>query len=314
MQEALRSGGVWSTPHPRGEPALLDVLSAMLGVDADRIIVTSSLRATAVPLAGHCRAAFVERPTFSGIPETLAAMGPPVKCLNWQDLAGAAAGQDRPLIWVTSPARNPDGATPGIHLLGQLRDAAAAGDGFLVVNETYRWYSRAAVPDGCVRVGSVSKLAGGGARVGWIIDPPREAERALCRLGPATLWQRAWASFLGRVGQAYLIEKFIHPVDAARNDFLAQADDYFADYRARCSGPSVFLPLGRQVSEEQATSLLETHGILVGPGADFMAEQPSIRLAFTGLAHGQAAQAGRVFSVLMRENPWLLDIRCDETV
>jgi DNA-binding transcriptional MocR family regulator len=303
---ASHSPGGCDTPPARGEPALLSALSALLEAASERLIVTSSVRAAAVVLASRCATAFVERPTFTDIPELFASLGLPVRCLDWHDLAAACAGQHRPMVWVTSPARNPDGATLDPRLLSHLRDTVAEQGGVMVVNETYRWYARPAVPPGCVRVGSLSKLAGGGTRIGWVIEPPPEAAKALCRLGPATIWQRAWAGFLRMAGRRRLVDGFIHPVTAARDAFTAEVNGCVEGSYLAGAGPSVFLPLGEAVPEARATSLLGGHGIRVGAGADFLAARPSIRLAFTGLAPGQPREAGRAFAALVRAHPWLL--------
>ncbi len=305
LREALRADDAWHGPRLRGDPALLEVLGNLHDVEPSRIIVTSGVRAAVVALAAYSSVALLERPTFAQIPALFHALGVPVRCASWPDLA-ALAPRPRQTIWVTSPARNPDGATIDRCLAGQLCDVAVASGGFMVINETYFWYSDWSAPRGCTRVGSLSKLVGGGARLGWVIDPPTAAEPALARLGPATTWQRAWAAFLARTGRDRLTEAFIGPVTDARQAFLAAAGDLAAAHVLPGDGPSVLIPLGRSVSERQAASLLADRGILAGLGRAFLAERPSIRLAFTGLTVSQATAAGHVLGALLRDEPQLV--------
>ncbi len=308
VQEAMLTANAWHGPGSRGEPELLTALGELLRVDPRRIVVTSGVRNVTVALGALSSGLLIEKPTFAQIPALFQSLGIPVRCAAWPDLAalGHRAGGT---IWVTSPARNPDGASIEARLAMRLRDIAAERDGFMVVNETYAWYADFTAPPGCVRVGSLSKLVGGGARLGWVIDPPEAAASALARLGPPTAWQRAWARFFGRTGRERLIAAFVRPVQDARNAFFAASGDLADRLVHPGDGPSVLIPLGESVTEQRAAALLAERGILVGTGSDFLSGRPGIRIAFTGLTASQAEDAGQIVRTLLDENPWLLSRR-----
>jgi DNA-binding transcriptional MocR family regulator len=304
MQTASAADDSWHGPRSRGDPALLDVLAELLRVSASRITVTSGVRAAAVALAQPCHRVIVERPTFSQIPALFRALGLHVRTATWPELADPPRVEPGTAIWVTSPARNPDGASLNRVLAARIHDVALAQGGMFVINEAYRWYASHAPPSGCTRVGTFSKLVGGGVRLGWVVDPPDEAGPALARLGPATAWQRAWASFMRRTGPTRLIDEFVRPVIAAREAFLTAAGPAAARLTSG-TGPSTLLPLSNSVSEQEAVAIFAAEGILAGAGRDFLATRPSLMLAFTGLTSEQARAAGRRFRILLADNPGL---------
>ena len=194
VADAAGAPGAWHGPASRGDPELLKALGDLLRVAPDRIVVTSGVRACAVAMGRGQFLGPAGEADLAQFPGSSESQGIRVRCAAWPTLA--ALSQASPgTVWVTSPARNPDGAAIEAGLAASLRDSAAARGDFMVVNETYAWYADCTAPAGCVRVGSLSKLAGGGARLGWVIDPPAKAARALGRLGPPTTWQRAWARF-----------------------------------------------------------------------------------------------------------------------
>jgi hypothetical protein len=56
-------------------------------------------------------------------------------------------------------------------------------------------------------------------------------------------------------------------------------------------------------SEAEALSILEGSGLRAGPGSDFLAEIPSVRLAFTGLSEQEGALAGSRFRRVLIDHP-----------
>jgi DNA-binding transcriptional MocR family regulator len=299
MAEAGASPGVWRTPQGRGESELLEVLGELLEVDPGAITVVAGVRAAAVVL-GRCRSlAFIERPTFAEIPRLLAHAGAQARLCGWPTLVEALHREPpRSLAWVTSPARNPDGASLDPVLLARLIEAAAKG-AIVVCNETYRWFATA-TPVPLVRVGSFAKLVGGGARLGWVVHPPAEAQLTLPMLAPPTQWQRAWARFLRRVPWPRVVDAFVEPTRRARTAFLANLE---APVRGLLggTGPSTLLPLG-SVSEDEARALLADRGVRAGRGKDFFGGYPSLRLAFTGLTMADARAAGQILQAVCAEH------------
>jgi DNA-binding transcriptional MocR family regulator len=310
VREAAASERAWHSPRGRGEPLLVEMLADLLGVRTDEVTVVTGVRAAAVVLGRCRRVAFVERPTFAEIPRILATGGADVRLTTWPELADAL-DQDpcQSLAWITSPARNPDGASLDPVLTGRLAEASDRG-AIVVHNEINRWYgdppaARIALP--AVRVGSLSKLAGGGARVGWVVHAPAEADPALRQIAPPTQWQRAWAALLQRVSWSVLIEALTGPVVRAREAFLAALDEPVRRLLNR-AGPTTLLPLGT-MAEEEAWSLLAARGLRTGRGRDFACPCPSLRLAFTGLDPAGATTAGQILRAACADHPDLTEVR-----
>lgn len=307
LREAAASERAWHTPRSRGEPELVEMLADMLRVQTDEVTVVSSVRAAAVVL-GRCRpVAFVERPTFAEIPRILATAGADIRLMTWPELADALdQNPSRSLAWVTSLARNPDGESLDPTLARRLEVASDQG-ALVVYNEIHRWYGAPSLPEIAapgVRVGSLSKLVGGGARVGWVVHAPAEADSALRLISPPTQWQRAWAALLRQVSWSGLMETFTGPVVRAREAFLAALDEPERRLLRR-TGPTTLLPLGT-VAEDEAWSLLAARGLLTGRGRDFVCPYPGVRLAFTGLDPAGATAAGQKLRAACVEHPNLL--------
>jgi DNA-binding transcriptional MocR family regulator len=310
---AGRSAGVWRTPKERGEPELLDVLGELLGADPGRITVVTGVRAAAVVL-GRCRGvAHVERPTFAEIPRLLAHAGAQTRLCGRRTLvAELRRTPAEALAWVTSPARNPDGASLDPVTLAGLVEASASG-AIVVCNETYRWFAGESTAEstGLVRVGSFAKLVGGGVRLGWVVDPPAEARLALPMLAPPTQWQRAWARFLRQVSCPRIVDAFVEPVRRARTAFAEAAGRPVRELLTG-TGPSVLLPLGA-TGEREAQALLSARGVRTGRGADFFSPYPALRLSFTGSTWADAADAGRIVRDVCAEHPALLRVPAESS-
>jgi DNA-binding transcriptional MocR family regulator len=286
-QRAAAEDAAWLTAFPAGDEQVREHLAALFGTSADRLLLTGGIRAGAAALARAARRVLVECPTFAGVPPVFASAGCEVRLAPWSELVAEQRRWSADLTWVTSPGRNPDGRTAPPELLVEL---AAAG-GRVAVNEVYRWFTAPApLPVDCLVVGSTSKLAGGGTRIGWLHQPggpvdPAPTERATA---PAHLLQRTWAHFLAAGGLAALDRSTVQPVGRAA-----------AAYRAAAGLPVrpdavPFLVLGAApgVPEAELVAAFERRGLRVGPGAAFHARDPSVRICFTGLTPAEAAEAG----------------------
>ena len=286
-ERAVAEDGAWLTAFPVGDAQVREHLAALLGTGADRLVLTGGIRAGAAALARTARRVLIECPTFAGIPPVFAAAGCEVRLRPWEALAGEHRRWSPDLVWVTSPARNPDGRTAPPALLAEL----TAGGGRVAVNEVYRWFTAPApLPAGCLVVGSTSKLAGGGTRIGWLHHPdgpvePTPAERATA---PGHLLQRTWAHFLAADGLAALDRSMVQPVARAGAAYRAAAGLPAADGAV----PFVLLGAAPGVPEEELVDAFERRGLRVGPGAAFHAPEPTVRVCFTGLSEAAAADAG----------------------
>jgi DNA-binding transcriptional MocR family regulator len=237
----------------------------------------------------------IESPTFAGVPPVFGAAGCEVRLAPWAELVAEQRRWAPDLVWLTSPGRNPDGRTAPPELLAEL-----VGSGRVVVNEVYRWFAEPVpVPAGCVLVGSTSKLAGGGTRIGWLLRPdgpvePAPGERATA---PAHLLQRTWAHFLATDGLAALDRSMVRPVGRAAAAYRAAAG-LAAEPGAV---PFLVLPAAPGVTEAELVAGFERHGLQVGPGAAFHAPEPCVRICFTGLTEAAAAEAGERTRTLATE-------------
>jgi DNA-binding transcriptional MocR family regulator len=292
---ALGDGDVWSTPPHAGDSALRQTLGDILGDDPSNIVITTGVRATAFSLVRHGDIVFHECPSFTGTVYALQSAGAHVELHEWVRLAALSRRQkSRHFLWVTSPCRNPDGVSLPPALLADFSECQR-GAATIVINETYRWYKDTgyAVPE-AIHIGSLSKIASGGSRLGWIRGRDIGARfLPYHHVFPPMLWQRTWAYFLQDGGLELLLACTVRQAAAARrafvditSDVLPRADD--------TDGPSVlyFLP-----STDEATAVAQctAHGLVVGAGGDFLAPRPALRLCFTDIDPATAIIAGRRF-------------------
>ncbi|MFD5315830.1 pyridoxal phosphate-dependent aminotransferase [Streptomyces sp. NPDC127098] len=300
QSRALGMPGAWSSPPPRGEPALLERLAELFGADTERTVVTGGVRQFAAAWTPLGTEAVVEAPSFLDIPELLG-MGGRVRQVAWNAMAEAASrATGLTTLWVTTPFRNPDGLTVKEPLAADLGRLAARGHR-VVVNQVYRWFAPDGavppVPVGAWTVTSLAKAAGGGSRLGWVTAPCAAAvSRDLTALGPPTAWQRAWAAFLRPRTFAALRSACVEPTQDARRAFTSRAADLLG-WHVAGGGPSLLLEC-EGTDERRAVAALTDAGLRVSPGAAFGAPRPSVRLAFSGTDPAGATTAAECFAAL----------------
>jgi DNA-binding transcriptional MocR family regulator len=304
-EDCLRRVGpqAWSSPPPpTGHPALRRALAAELGADADDIVITAGVRAAALLLARSHGAVLVERPTFRGVLDVFGGLGPPPHTAVWgerflaeADRLGARA--DRGLLcWVTSPFRNPDGRSLDETFAAGL--AALAADHTVVVNEVYRWSTRSPAAGDGYHVGSLSKVAGGGVRLGWIRGAGAvDAVGGLSSLWthPPMPWQEAWALFIEREGLSALREVYCEQPASAARAFVAALPAALRPSDAVPGSPHLTLPL-RASDEAAAEAELRRRGLAMGRGRDFCTSRPALRLSFASVTIDQAELAARIYA------------------
>lgn len=280
---------------PLGLPSLRQALGRALGEDPDLILITAGVRA-AIPVLGRRLAhTTLEIPTFNGVATVLSALGYQPRLLPWPMMTG-----DGGAAWVTHPARNPDGAsmTPL-----ELQDLLGGAWSTVVVNESYRWYAPTrpvpALPGNAFAVGSLHKLAGPGARIGWIRGHDVPAlDRHLMRIsGPSPLSQQAWATFIDSGGLNALYPAVTAAVDA-RTAFETAAGEALKTGLASV-GPSLLATTPSPWTGPEAARRVHAAGVAVTPGEEFLGPADSVALFFTGISTEMAAEAGCRFRTIV---------------
>jgi DNA-binding transcriptional MocR family regulator len=281
LTSALTDGRYWLSPPYRGLPELRELLADKLGVALDRVCVTTGVRAAARAALGPARAVRVETPTFAGLPELLQQQGLTLHYGPWSVLLEADYA-DGEAAWLTSPARNPDGANLNAgeweRIAGLVRGGAR-----IIVNDSYRWItgSTSAVIEELVTVGTFAKLLGMGARCGYLLssDEPRQLDRIMC---PPTGWQLAWSRFLARGGLTAAEATLGEPqrrVSAMLTGYLTSRGLAGPGH----AGVSWLLPLSPDISEDTAVAQAAAVGVTVAPGRAFLAQTPAVRISLSSI-------------------------------
>jgi DNA-binding transcriptional MocR family regulator len=218
---AARRPQLWRVPAPRGDDLLREQLAAAFDLDPDLLTVVGSVRAAALTYARRHGRVVLERPGWRGLTAALAGSRARVERAGLAELAGAdwPAGT---VLWLTSPHRNPDGATLDAGLVSRLAGQVRGGRR-LVLDEAYRWFGAGPRVPGADLVGSLHKLAGVGARLGWVhsADFFDEAVPELVGSTPSAVWQHAWGRFLAAGGLELLHRAVVTPALAASAAFTA---------------------------------------------------------------------------------------------
>jgi DNA-binding transcriptional MocR family regulator len=298
---AARVADLWTVPAPRGDDVLREALAAALGFPPDQVTIVASLRAAALTYARRFRRIVVERPTYPGVLPVLAGAGADVALATWPEILRDPGGTpEATAVWLTSPGRNPDGAT--LSPADRERLAALAGRGYrVVVNGTYAWFVGGRAPAAADSVGSLHKLRGVGARVGWVAGPGyfEEAFPELLGTPPSPVWQRAWGLFLHEGGLALLRATILAETAAAKASFVGRLAAAHGLWLPDFDGPSVLIPLADgdpradaeadvADAEDAARDALERAGFRTVAARDFHASGPALRATFLGVTAGDA--------------------------
>jgi DNA-binding transcriptional MocR family regulator len=198
-----------------------------LPTSGDQILVTAgaqqALDLVARSLLGRARPVLVESPTYPGTLEALRAqrarlVSLPVRDDGWDadELTSLARQTGAAAAFLTPDHHNPTGRVMSDEQRGAVVRAAGQAGLALVVDETMRelWLdgpppphlARHGQPDEIVTIGSLSKAAWAGLRIGWIrATPQRVARLAELRLasdlGGSIVEQVAAGAVLGRLDE-----------------------------------------------------------------------------------------------------------------
>lgn len=283
-RQAARDDRLWRFPAPQGDDLLRDRLGQVIGLDPASLTITVSVRAAALTYARTSAAIVVERPTFPGVVQVLRSSAAEVTLRDWGALLSERSAA-RPLLWLTSPFRNPDGAILTAADRAALLERTEAGQP-VVINAAYLWYApRTPGVPGADLIGSLHKLGGIGTRLGWVHSATyfTEAVPELLGATPSPVWQRTWGLFLERDGAALLRRDIVEPALASSAAF-----GNALPWKAGITGPHGLLTLVPGVAEEQAVRKIEQAGFRVCAGGDFHCPRPSVRVAFLGVAPAEA--------------------------
>lgn len=290
VQRACRDAASWTTPHPKGLDRLRAAVAEVLELDASRLTVTSGTRAAVRQLVDRASRLYLEHPTFADVATLARVAGVPVSTADTGELLSGEVRDREGVLWLSSPARNPDGRTLTEAEVARL-DRACGSFRRVVVNETYRW-SRpdAARPSAAVLVGSFSKVLGGGAKVGWRWDPatsPRPGPPP--EGGPPRPWQLALALFIEEGGLRRVVRDGVGHASRLCRRFL---DEFRARPGGVCGVPAdhagyhllLTWPAGPATGE--LVGRFAVAGLRVLPGAAFEAGPRSVRISFNRLSTG----------------------------
>jgi DNA-binding transcriptional MocR family regulator len=228
MRKALRYFGYL----PAGLPALREAVAAHLGdlglpTDPDQVVITSgaqqAIDVIARTLAGPSGSVIIENPTYPGAIQAFRAAGPrlvPVPVDDQGLLVELAAlhAERRPgqLLYLVPAYHNPTGAVLSDRRREELIRVAADTGLLIVDDQTGAYLSLGGTPppplaamdqaDQVITIGSLSKVAWGGLRVGWIRAPRQHTARfAMAKseldLGSSLLSQAVAVRLLRRVDE-----------------------------------------------------------------------------------------------------------------
>lgn len=297
LAEAARQTAAWAVFCPQGDELLREQLGRIHGLDPRQLTITASVRATALTYRRRERVILMERPTFDGALYAISGGTARVLRRSWRGLLHGQVPAGA-LVWLTSPCRNPDGATLTESECTRLGEWCRRGRR-VVVNAAYLWFA----PDsprvpGADLAGSLHKVAGRGARLAWVHSPDfhRDAFAELIGVTPPPVWQRAWGLFAADGGLETLAADVVGRTALAVDAFHEGMRAKLGYGLPRMPGPNLLLRLAPGLTEEHAVTRLGELGFELTAGAHFGAQHPALRANFTGVRPEAAADFARVAS------------------
>lgn len=326
-----------SYTNPEGLPALRSEIAAGgdaygLAAAAEDIVVTSGgqqaidLVARTVLAAGEV--AVTESPTFTGTIQALRSTGARVigvpvdgDGLDVDALEQVLKRHEVKLVAVQPACQNPLGVDLAAERRARLVELARERNFFILEDGVYaalRYEGahtdalRGKAPGHVLHVNSLSKVVGGGLRLGWVAARGPVLERlTMLKQGSdfhtSTLVQHLAARFLATDHYARTLEESL-PYYRERRDVLVDAVRRHLDGEARVERPRgghhVWVTLERPVEERSLYAEAVRHGVSFTPGGAVTVERrgaTSLRLSFSLLEPEQLDEGVRRLARALRE-------------
>ncbi len=320
-----------------GLPELREQIAAMgrargFATSADEIVVTSGgqqaidLAVRAIVAPGDVVA--VESPTFAGSLLALRSSGARVigipvdeDGLDVAALEQLLARHEVKLCALQTACQNPTGVDLSPERRGRLAELAVERNLFVLEDGVYSDLRfdgprapalRNDAPGHVLHVNSLSKVVGGGLRVGWIAARGPLLER-LTLLKQATdfhsptLIQHMAARYLAAGGYEQHVQRSITYYRERRDELMDALARHLAgevDAATPRGGHHVWVTLRRPVDERALYSEAVRHGVAFTPGGARTAERrqrPSLRRSFSLLEPGELDEGVRRLARALRE-------------
>ncbi|MGE4242296.1 PLP-dependent aminotransferase family protein [Ramlibacter sp.] len=333
--QVLRSDGAAALQYAASEGygPLREAVAAMLPwkVDPDHVLITTGsqqgLDLVAKILVDHGSRVLVETPTYLGALQAFTPMEPQIVSVDSddegvrvEDLDGKAEGAR--FLYVLPNFQNPTGRTMSEARRAALSARAARLGLPLVEDNPYGdlWFDAAPPlplsarnPDGCVYLGSFSKVLAPGLRLGFLVAPPAIFPKLLQAKQAADLHS---PSFNQRMVSDVLKDGFLdRHVPTIRALYRSQRDAMLAALAREMRGLDVTwnTPVGgmflwaRLPAGVSAVDLLPKavdRGVAFVPGAAFYAEDAdarTLRLSFVTASHEQIDTGVAALAQVIRE-------------
>lgn len=294
LRRATELTATWTDLEYQGDPLLRETIGRRHGLAPEHITITTGVRAAALTYGRREPLILLERPGFDGIGYALSGMAGRLERRSWEQLLDAEPPPEA-VLWLTSPGRNPDGASLTERDCERLADLSRRGRR-IVVNGAYAWFA----PDAprlsnADLLGTLHKVAGRGARLGWVCSERffGEAVPEIAGTTPPAAWQRAWGLFGAEGGLDVLADAVSQDSRAALTAFHGELCALRGHDIPYADGPNRLLPLAAGVSETQALAELAESGFALAAGRHFEAPWPGVRATFTAVRPEHAAAFAR---------------------
>lgn len=320
-----------------GLPALREQIAALgrdrgFATDTDEIVVTSgaqqALDIVVRTIVEPGDVVAVESPTFAGTLLALRASGARVigipvdqDGLDVGVLEQVLARHEVKLCALQTACQNPAGVDLSEERRARLAELAVERNLFVLEDGVYtdlRFEGtrgpalRRDAPGHVIHVNSLTKVIGGGLRIGWIAARGPVRDRlALLKQGAdfhtATPMQHITARFLAAGGYERSLQRSIPYYRQRRDELMAAVERHLAgevDAELPRGGHHVWLTLRRPVEERALYAEAVRHGVSFTPGGAVMAERSprtSLRLSFSLLEPEELDEGVRRLARALRE-------------
>jgi 2-aminoadipate transaminase len=300
--------------------------------DAEEIVITSGAQ-QAISLTTHAvlepgRVAVVESPTFAGLLHSLRATGARVigvpvdeDGLDVDALEQQLARHEVSLVALQTACQNPTGRSLSEERRQRLAQLAIERNFFVLEDRVYADMRlegeavrslRDLIPAHVIYVNSLSKVVGGGLRLGWVAARGAVRDRIAMRKLEAdfhspTLIQHMAARWLASGAYDRHVTSMLPFYRERRDALLASLEKHLpGEYRANAprGGHHVWITLTRPIDERALYAEAVRSGVTFTPGGAITVErrsQTSLRLSFSLLDPPELDEGVRRLARAIRE-------------